>query len=555
MLHVAVYDIPYSGSFASPGLESEATDVTFSTAITESGIGGCVDASFKVRRPLGDARTELKEENRIVIRDGPYIVFDGRLLEPRRRWEQGRFPVWEVQALGAGKQFSERLHNRVWVETELSSNWFSKSSSALGGDFSTASAIDVAWGYDIANDRLIISAIQHDMGYWTGCYGGWFYELPRPQYTEDYITRLEFGWHLHALSGSWQAQVRTYGASRNYLSTVWSTCLPSDTPGSTAGSVGLNLSGTSVTGLLFAFSLQTSSGGSVIAPNDESSLRIIYKDVRIRTHGDGSASNLYQDQLIKSLIRTTASTEDLRGISEDMSLVSIGSPRDLGQGTVRWLDGKYVSDVIADILKYGDAASLPNPLYLNVWYPGFYGVSPSDGLPIVELTDYTTQNWYIEITPEVVESIEIEASKEIYTRGLVRYKTPQGQPRFTSMLSSSGILTLARRDVHINVDTTASDSAIAVRDRTVSLKDHLRASTVIVLKRPVRTNTGQIVPLSRVRAGLKAKLLGFPNMDESVFLIKSTEYDDATKTVRITPGDPSVQAELALSNTLANMRG
>jgi len=527
-------------------LDVEAYNIRLKSALLDKGIGGYIEASFRVRRPLDAPHPDLAENNRVIIKDGSTIVFDGRMLEPKRSWARGKLAIWEITCIGAGKQAGERLHDRVWVETSTANEHWVKAGSFLGGSFTTLYQ-ENGWSFD-NNNRLRVGAKSWEFLQNTGCTGGWFYELPRPQYTSDKITRIEFNWKVATTSGSWQAVCRAYDVNRNFLTNVWSTCIP--TGGSASGSEQLNLTGSTVRGILFGLSYQGSQ--DAYPGDDDSILYAQFSNIFIRTHGDGSGSELYQDTFIQGLLRPTADTSEKLGlISSDTSLITLGSPKNIGSETLRWLEGKRVVDVINDVIALGDNAASPNKIYCNVWSPTFKGLIPDDNLPKMELCTYDLTAWDAVLTWSSVRSIEVTTSDEIITRALVRYKDEYGRTQWTPIYSSGCMNTYSRRDAEIQVDTTSASRALAIRDMTVRISDHLNLRLIITIDSPIQTATGGIVNLSEIRAGLRLKLAGLG--DEPVFLITETEYDDDTKITRIVPGAITGQLELQLSKLLAGL--
>lgn len=539
MLHLTVFD-PHSNWIVSR-LDVEARQIRIRSALSENGIGGYQEATFQVLRLFGMPAKDLFELNRVIIRDGNDIVFDGRMLEPVRRYVPGEPPVWEVRCQGSGRQFSERLYDRVLIETSTTDERWIRASSALGGDFSTLFQ-DSGWNLDNDN-RLHIGAKQWDFFVNTGCTGGWYYKLPTHQFSEDRIKRVEYAWDMRVTSSSWRGEVRAYDVNNHLLSTVWTASL-SDV-GSSAGSTWLDLSGSDTKGVLFAFSYTGTTDTYPAA--DDNYLHIEFKNIRIRTHGTGS--NLYQDAVVREILRPTSnsSTEMLGYISQDLNLVYLNNPRDLGLETHRWLDGKRAVDAVADVLKLGDASG--SKVYCNVWHSGYGGVSASDNLPVCELATYDLSDWDIEVGLSDVKSIEIEPIDEIYTRAVARYHDEFGRPKWTSIKTATSASYLARRDLEVDVDTTLASQAESVRDLILSTKSSITHRIAIVLHRAPRTKGGTVLKLSKVRAGLRLKLLEL--VDQPIILIQEAEYDDSTKTVRITPGDLSTKAELQLARLLA----
>lgn len=193
--------------------------------------------------------------------------------------------------------------------------------------------------------------------------------------------------------------------------------------------------------------------------------------------------------------------------------------------------------VIEEIASYGDASL--NTYGLCVWSE----TGTTDSLPKVsfEARDVSDYDYQFRLNDEELRSLNYQKiSSQLFNNVIVQYENERDELRYRDSDDNAGlqdtdsIAAEYQRDYYIKLgqaDTTRTDY---VGGRFIEYhKDRLTQATFSVQDK-IQHKSGNWVPVNRVRAGERIKLL---NTGE-IFFIRHTRYDVESKTLQISPDLP-----------------
>jgi len=215
-------------------------------------------------------------------------------------------------------------------------------------------------------------------------------------------------------------------------------------------------------------------------------------------------------------------------VSVDYSLVT-GLDRNLG--AIEWTDTP-VSDVIRDVVDFGDNATPPETFWFGVWD----GTLSSDGLPQGQIHKYDVSDYDLQIPLSAISgSIGISRTLE----NVSNYVTAKYGPLYTAAAQDATSQTdFGIRDTLLQAGDVDLATAQAMRDRYLEYRRTVQDQLAnIRLSSSPLTKAGAVFDMNRVRAGMRFVIPQLRLQWDQIYWIASTDYDTDSRTLGIAIGE------------------
>jgi len=215
-------------------------------------------------------------------------------------------------------------------------------------------------------------------------------------------------------------------------------------------------------------------------------------------------------------------------VSVDYSLVT-GLDRNLG--AIEWTDTP-VSDVIRDVVDFGDNATPPETFWFGVWD----GTLSSDGLPQGQVHHYDVSDYDLQIPLSAISgSIGVTRTLE----NVSNYVTAKYGALYTAAAQdATSQAAYGRKDTLLQAGDVPLATAQAMRDRYLEYRRTVQDQLAnIRLSSSPLTKAGAVFDMNRVRAGMRFVIPQLRLQWDQIYWIASTDYDADSRTLGIAIGD------------------
>jgi hypothetical protein len=510
---VAIYDLGSNPVYDPEGGDYWATDIQ-TESMWPKGFG---EASFTFyrKRPWHD--WPIRESYGVKIFDGSWRVYQGR-IETIKRGLSGH--SLEVTCAGWWVLFEERLIHKRWVDI-------------LGIDHLhwpiglAYDRVQNSWVHNKRENTLHILAGTDNLDRLLGEMYRELYKLPAGT-----VYRLVFNWALRTGESLYLDIYNSTTAANEWSVTK------------------INSQRRQVTDQVVVFAGLTNSfearirvgGDNEYDQNDYVTMSNLRVEANYEASHPEFASPTYtQAELIKDIVLLLR--QQGQQLSADFSRVTGPTtqlyPFELDRPA-------YAARAVEDLLSYGDVS-------LRTWgVCVFDDRDASDNLPQVE-TGYWNiddHDYLVELSEQELADFQDERlSTDLYNYVIVGYTDSQGTFQYrtpddnASLKNQASINDDYRRSYYLELGQCTAEQADALGERFLQFHQSRQFGGSFRVIDTIRTRAGGRVPVNRIRAGERVKLI---NTGET-FFIRHVKYDAEGRTATLSPNGPQDNIQMVLA--------
>ncbi len=520
-LRVEVYSSGTTRIVDMVGELQNAERIQFSTGYS----GGLyLDASFNIPRDIAQA-WEIKGTQRLVIRNGQNPVFEGKIGDLDRALQRNTEGI-KIKAVGYfGALLGSRRLRRLYADQRTSEDVWTLQ---IGGTDVNAPFINIG-RYDLDNDKNQLRITPQDGYQWdANSEARLRYIAP----TGEEIRRIDFDYDFDEGGGDWKLVIRDVSNATD-LRTV-------STTGSGTGQNEEPASGCSV----LDFKLVTNANAfPSIDRFAELSNVTVYATMN---HAPASLATVDLTEITKDIRAelTDLSADESKIGSNTLSLVPFIAER-----------FPYAADILIEAASYGDSSQ-------NRWAVGVLASDlSSDKKPLLFVEQYPVLTDYdyavridkppLEPTFDISEGYIGADENKVWNWIVVQYRDEQGFAQYVTpdddanLKDADSIIAWGQRDRLLKI--RHGDATVATNFGRRFLGSHKdpvwHMTKPIKVKGSIKAKSGNLVPASEIRAGRRIRVENFLRdpalgIDDLIFLITKTDYDDNKEICTITTGRP-----------------